>query len=351
MDISKLDYNLPKTLIAQKPLSIRDRSKLLVINRKNNTLVSKHFYNLTKILTSNDVLVLNKTKVFPARIYGKKETGGKIEILLCEKIDDQTWDVMVKPGIKIGAKILFGLFSGIKISEKREISRVKFSINNSKLISILGKIGYTPIPPYIDYVGSENSLRKKYQTIYAKQKGSIAAPTAGFHFTKRLIDKLIKNGIEIEYVTLHVGLGTFAPVKEKDISKHKIHSEYFELDKNTSDRLNIAKRKGKRIISVGTTTTRVLESCTNKKGILKEKKGKTNIYIYPPYKFYFVDGLITNFHLPKTTLLALVSAFVSFPNTKEKFQSFEKSLVGKGYKKAIKEKYRFYSFGDSSIIL
>ncbi|MBU0998033.1 tRNA preQ1(34) S-adenosylmethionine ribosyltransferase-isomerase QueA [Patescibacteria group bacterium] len=351
MDISKLDYHLPKNLIAQKPLSLRDHSKLLIINRKDKSIVSKHFFDLADLLTSDDVLVLNKTKVFPARIYGKKETEGKVEILLCKKINDNTWDVLVKPGIKTGTKLLFGLFSGIKISENREISRVKFSINSSKLIRDLRLIGHTPIPPYINYIGSEKSLRDKYQTIYAKEKGSIAAPTAGFHFTKELLNKLKNKGIEIEYITLHVGLGTFAPIKDKNISKHKIHSEYFELDKKTTDKLNLAKNQGKRIISVGTTTTRVLETCSNKKGILKECKGETNIYIYPPYKFKFIDGLITNFHLPKTTLLSLVSAFVNCPNTEEKFESFNSSLMGKAYKKAIKEKYRFYSFGDSSIIL
>ena len=351
MDISKLDYHLPKNLIAQKLLSLHDHSKLLVINRKDKSLTSKHFYDLPEILTSNDVLVLNITKVFPVRIYGKKETGGKVEILLCKKINNNTWDVLVKPGIKTGTKISFGLFSGIKKSEFCEISRVQFSVNNTKLFEYLGLIGHTPIPPYIHSKESEKSLRDEYQTVYAKTKGSIAAPTAGFHFTKRLLKKLQNSDIEIEYVTLHVGLGTFAPIKETELKKHKIHSEYYELDKKTANKLNLAKKKGKKIIAVGTTTTRVLETCTNKKGLLKEKKGKTNLFIYPPYKFKFVDGLITNFHLPRTTLLALVSAFVSYPNTEEKFESFNSSLIGKAYKKAIREKYRFYSFGDSSIIL
>ena len=351
MDISKFEYYLPKKLIAQKPLERRDHSKLLVIDRKTKTITSKHFYDLVELLNPNDVLVLNKTKVFPARIFGKKETGGKVEILLTKKVNDNTWNVMVKPGIKTGTKISFGLFSGIKISENHETSRVKFSINNTKLFNELGIIGHTPIPPYIRSGESEKVLRDKYQTVYAKSKGSIAAPTAGFHFTKKLLMKLKNKGVQIEYVTLHVGLGTFTPIKDSDISKHKIHSEYFELDKNTKEKLNNAKGKDKRIIAVGTTTTRVLETCSNNKGVLKEKKEETSIFIYPPYKFKFVDSLITNFHLPNTTLLTLVSALVSFPNTKEKFESLEKSLIGKAYKKAIKKNYRFYSFGDSSIIL
>lgn len=351
MDISKFSYNLPKNRIAQKPISPRDHSKLLVINRNNNEILHFHFYDLINILNKNCVLVLNKTKVFPARIFGKKETGGKVEIILANKVNKNTWDVMVKPGIKTGTKILFGLFSGIKISENSEMSRVQFSINNHKLFQYLDTIGNTPIPPYIHSIANENSLRKKYQTVYAKTQGSIAAPTAGFHFTKYLISKLKKKGIQIEYVTLHVGLGTFVPIKESNILKHKIHSEYFELDKNTTEKLNTAKKSGKRIVAVGTTTTRVLETCTNEKGILETKKGKTNIYIYPPYKYKFVDALITNFHLPKTTLLTLVSAFVSYPNTKQKFINFNSSLAGKAYNKAIKKNYRFYSFGDSSIIL
>lgn len=351
MDISKFDYYLPKNLIAQEPLIKRDNAKLLVIDRKSKLITSKHFYDLPEILTSNGVLVLNKTKVFPARIFGKKETGGKVEILLTKIINNNTWDVMLKPGIKTGTEIYFGLFSGIKISQNHETSRVQFNINNNKLYEYLDQIGHTPIPPYIHSNESENSLRNQYQTVYAKTEGSIAAPTAGFHFTKDLLNRLKKKGVQIEYVTLHVGLGTFAPIKVNDITKHIIHSEYFELNKKTAEKLNSAKKKGKRIIAVGTTTTRVLETCSNDKGILKERKGETDIFIYPPYKFKFIDGLITNFHLPKTTLLALVSTFVSYPNTKDWFTNFSSSLIGKAYKKAIVEKYRFYSFGDSSIIL
>lgn len=351
MDISKFSYNLPKDRVAQKPISPRDSSKLLVIKKNENKLMSKHFYDLIDLLDKNCVLVLNKTKVFPARMYGIKETGGKVELLLIKNIEGSIWETITKPSVNVNTKISFGLFSGIIVSKNHETSRITFNINNNKLFRLLDVIGLTPIPPYISKSDSEKELKKEYQTVYAKNIGSVAAPTAGFHFTKKLIDKLKHNGIEIEYLTLHVGLGTFSPIRERDILKHKMHSEYFELDKTTTKNLNKAKKKGKKIIAVGTTTTRVLETCSNSKGVLKDKKGETNIFIYPPYKFKFIDGLITNFHLPKTTLLALISAFVSYPNTKEKFTSFNTSLIGKAYKKAIKEDYRFYSFGDSSIIL
>ena len=217
----------------------------------------------------------------------------------------------------------------------------------------LQKSGHTPIPPYIKSSEKELNLRKEYQTVYADSLGSVAAPTAGFHFTKSLLHKLKVKGVQIEYVTLHVGLGTFAPVKTKNLEDHPMHSEYFEVEKDVAERLNTAKKIGKRIISVGTTSTRTLESISNKAGKLEIKKltGSTNIFIYPGYKFKFVDALITNFHLPESTLLALVSAFVSSPNTDKKFRSFKTSLIGKAYVEAIKEKYRFYSFGDSSLII
>jgi S-adenosylmethionine:tRNA ribosyltransferase-isomerase len=351
MDISKFLYYLPKERIAQKLVSPRDHSKLLYINRKNKTIKNYHFFNLIDILDKNDVLVLNKTKVFPARIYGKKETGGKVEFLLVEKIKNNIWEVLTKPGINIGSKVFFDNFEAKILKRNKNTSLVSFDVNEKILFKSLEKIGHTPIPPYINGYKNEQKLKKDYQTVYAKNIGSIAAPTAGFHFTEKLIKKLKEKGVQIEFVTLHVGLGTFLPIKGNDISKHKMHSEYYSLNKKTADKLNKAKENNKRIISVGTTTARVLETCSNKKGYLKEASGKTDIFIYPPYKFRFIDGLITNFHLPESTLLALVSAFVSFPNTKYKFTSFKSSLIGKAYTKAIKENYRFYSFGDSSIIL
>jgi len=350
MNISKFQYDLPKDLIAQKPINPRNHSKLLVVDRKTGNITSKHFYNLTDILSKNDVLVLNKTKVFPARLYGRKETGGKVEILLVKNVGKNTWECLTKPGLKNNSKIEFGLFSGIKISQTCETSRVKFSINNTNLILFIDKIGYTPIPPYIHLKQNEKYLREKYQTVYAKKIGSIAAPTAGFHFTKKMLKELKNKGVKIEYLTLHVGLGTFEPVRTTKLENHKMHSEFFEINEKTANRLNKYKKEQRRIIAVGTTTTRALESSFEKDKILPIKRN-TSLFIYPPYKLKFVDSIITNFHLPQTTLLALVSAFVSYPNTTEKFVDFNSSLIGKAYKKAIEERFRFYSFGDSSIIL
>lgn len=351
MDISKFDYHLPPSLIAQKPLAKRDSSRLLVINRKDKTINHQHFSNLVDLLTPNDVLVLNNTKVFPARIYGKKETGGKVEILLTKNLSPNSWEALTKPGIKENQIIIFPGFSGTVIKRKAEVVTLKFNLSEAKLMKKLTTLGHTPLPPYIHSTQSENILKKEYQTVYAKTLGSVAAPTAGFHFTKNLLKKLTQKGITIEYITLHVSLGTFAPIKERDLAKHLMHSEYFELAPAVAKRLNKTKNQGKRIIAVGTTSVRVLETCTNNNGLLKPQNGQTEIFIYPPYRFKFVDALITNFHLPKSTLIALVSSFVSYPNTKDKFRNFQSSLIGLGYKKAIKEKYRFYSFGDACLTL
>lgn len=355
MKTSLFDYKLPENLIANAPISPRDHSKLMVINRINKTLVHKHFYDLADIFTGNDVLVFNQTKVFPARLIGQKPTGGKIEILLTKQLSSNTWQAIFKGSLKSSSDILFPNAQAKILEVKDNEVKLHFDVND--FWEWLYAYGQTPLPPYIKNKSSENKIRIQYQTVYAKNQGSIAAPTAGFHFTNKLLDKLKNKGTQLEYVTLHVGLGTFLPVKTDEIEKHKMHSEYFSLEQNTATRLNNAKKQGKRIISVGTTTTRVLESCATTKGKLEAKTGKTNIFIYPPYKFRFVDSLITNFHLPHSTLLALVSALVSYPNLPDgrlvlpKFVSFKKSLMGKAYKEAIREKYRFYSFGDSSIIL
>lgn len=348
MKTSLFDYVLPQNLIANSPISPRDHSKLMIIDRKNETITHKHFYDLVDLLDRNDCLVLNNTKVFPARFFGKKETGGKVEILLNKSVDDFTWEALAKPGIKLSTKVLFSGFSAEVIKRDAEIHYLKFNLNKNDLLSKITEVGITPLPPYINPQEKENILRKEYQTVYAKTKGSVAAPTAGFHFTKNLIKKLKSKGVSFEYVTLHVGLGTFSPVKTKNLEDHIMHSEEFTVSKETVKRLRDAKEIGKRIISVGTTSTRVLETLANN-GF--KNAGSTDIFIYPPYKFKFVDALITNFHLPKSTLLALVSALVSYPNTEKKFKSFDSSLVGQAYKKAIEENYRFYSFGDSSIIL
>lgn len=353
MDITSFDYTLPKELIANSPATPRDSSKLLVIDRKDGTLSDHIFRDISDFLGKGDVLVLNKTKVFPARFFGRKDSGGKIEVLLIEEIKTGVWKALTKPGLKIGQTVCFENIEFKTIGHEEQTVLLKTKADKIDLLNILDKFGHTPLPPYIHNADPEKELRVKYQTVYAKTKGSVAAPTAGFHFTQELLQKLTDIGVQIEYVTLHVGLGTFAPVKSKKLEEHPMHYEYFEVEKDVANRLNVAKKSGKRIVSVGTTTTRVLETLANEKCELKNEnsKGSTNLFIYPPYKFKFVDALITNFHLPKSTLLCLVSAFVSIPNTKDKFVDFEKSLIGKAYIHAIKNKYRFYSFGDACFIV
>lgn len=353
MDISNFDYTLPKEQIANSPAVPRDSSKLLVIDRKDGTLSDRVFHDISDFLGKNDVLVLNKTKVFPARFFGTKNTKGKIEVLLIEEVKTGVWKALTKPGIKINQTINFEGCSFKAIGHEEQTVLLETKADKIDLLNILDKFGHTPLPPYIHNADSEKELRVKYQTVYAKIKGSVAAPTAGFHFTQELLQKLTDIGVQIEYVTLHVGLGTFAPIKSNQLEDHPMHYEYFEVEKDVLTRLNLAKKSGKRIVSVGTTTTRVLETLAinNCRLSINNLARSTNLFIYPPYKFQFVDGLITNFHLPKSTLLCLVSAFVSTPNTKDKFVDFEKSLIGKAYIHAIKNKYRFYSFGDACLIL
>jgi S-adenosylmethionine:tRNA ribosyltransferase-isomerase len=353
MDIKSFDYVLPKELIANSPANPRDSSRLLVIDRKTKELTHKHFYDIENYLGKNDVLVLNKTKVFPARFFGKKETGGMIEVLLIEEIKTGVWKALTKPGLKDGQTISFQGLSLQAVGHEEQTVLLETKTDKIELLNLLDKFGKTPLPPYIHSGDSEEELRVKYQTVYAKIKGSVAAPTAGFHFTEALLKKLEDKGVQIEYITLHVGLGTFAPVKTTRLEDHPMHYEYFEVEKDVAKRLNSAKKVGKKVISVGTTTTRVLETLANENRELRigNLKGSTNLFIYPPYKFQFIDGLITNFHLPESTLLTLISAFVSYPNTDDKFEDFDNSLVGKAYSEAIKNKYRFYSFGDACLIL
>jgi S-adenosylmethionine:tRNA ribosyltransferase-isomerase len=348
MRVSQLDYNLPKNLIAHCLIQPRDYSKLLVIDRARKKIAHHRFYELPNLLTKRDVLVFNQSKVFPARLIGQKDTGGKLEILLLKKRKDHIWSAMFKGKLKKRQTINFGgTFAKVK-NLKGNIAEIEFN-KKDNFWKFIEKEGKTPLPPYIEPKNKEKNLRKSYQTVYAKEKGSVAAPTAGFHFTKKLLLKLKKKGVGLEFITLHVGLGTFAPIKDRDIKKHQIHSETFVLPKDVVLRLNKAKGEGKRIIAVGTTTTRVLETCS-KDNKLIPKSGETKLFIYPPYKFKFVDSLITNFHLPKSTLLALVSAFVSYPNTNEGFRDFKSSLIGKAYKEAVRKNYRFYSFGDACFI-
>jgi S-adenosylmethionine:tRNA ribosyltransferase-isomerase len=350
LKLSDLNYKLPNELIANSPVQPRDHSRLMVLDRNTGKIRHKHFYELVDIVRPTDVLVFNNTKVMPVRVIGKKETGGKVEALFLKNLGNNLWEILGKGIPPTSHKIIFANFYAIVVDKAESTAKVKLYLNGKNFEDLLQMEGQTPIPPYIDTGAKENDLRTKYQTVYAKIAGSAAAPTAGFHFTKNLLAKLTKMGVQMEFVTLHVGLGTFLPIKENNFKKHKMHSEWFSLDAKTAARLNAAKSEGRRIIAVGTTSTRVLEACSvNHK--LKAKTGETDIFIYPPYKFKFVDSIITNFHLPHSTLLALVSAFVSSPNNKNIFRDFKSSLAGKTYEEAIENKYRFYSFGDAMIIL
>lgn len=357
LKLTDFDYHLPDENIAQMPAVPRDSSKLLVLNRDTGEVSHKHFFDLPDLLDESYVVVRNNTKVMPARIFGEKPTGGKVELLLLKRVGigdaGELWEVLSKPGVKLGQVISFG--DGLMKAEVKQLDHytrlVEFSLKGEALFEALEKIGHTPIPPYIDWaMDDEAHLREIYQTIYAKFSGSAAAPTAGLHFTKEVEQKLADKNIEIEEVTLHVGLGTFLPVKVEDVVTHEMHHESYVLRQEVAAKLNRAKKAGKKILAVGTTTTRLLEACTNEEGELIAGQAETNIYIFPPYKFKFVDAMVTNFHLPKSTLLMMISAFVSVPNTKAEFSSFAESYVGKAYDIAIKNNYRFYSFGDAMLI-
>ncbi len=331
MELSDFDYDLPKNLIAETPLINREDSRLMMINRVPKNITHHIFKDNINILNRNYVLVFNNTKVIPARI----RISDKHEIFLVKKINTKIYECMVYPGkkFKIGKQFeINNQLKGEVIDINNGLRIIKFECNNIK--NFINTYGEIPLPPYI-----KKKLKdpNRYQTVYNKHEGSVAAPTAGLHFTKNLLNTLKDKGIKTEFITLHVGLGTFQPVKTKNILEHKMHSESFELNQKTVANLNQYKKEGKKIIPVGTTTVRVLESCTQN-GLLIPKSGETDIFIYPGYKFKFIDGLITNFHLPKSTLLMLVSAFAT------------QKLIFKAYKEAINKKYRFYSFGDAMII-
>lgn len=350
MQIGLFDYHLESDRIAQEPAYPRDSAKLMFISRKTGKIEDGIASDLIKKLGTNDVLVFNQTKVMPVRLFGQKSTGGKIELLLTKHINENTWEAISTPGLKIGVKLEIGVLKAEVVDRSEEIVTLRFSDRGEYLRERIFEFGKTPIPPYIHSLKTERELRRIYQTVYAKREGSVAAPTAGLHFTKEMMIALREKGIQLEFLTLHIGLGTFRSVKTEKIEDHQMHSEKFSLDEETARRLNQAKIDGKNIISVGTTTARVLESCVDESGILSPREGETGIFIYPPYKFKFVDQLMTNFHLPKSTLLMLVSAFVSAPNSKEKFTSFKRSLIGKAYAHAIEKEYRFFSFGDAMLI-
>lgn len=331
-------YDLPEELIAQTPVEPRDSSRLLVYNRKDDTIYHKHFYDIIDFLNKGDVLVVNNTRVLPARLYGFKETGAKIEILLQKRIDLTTWEVIARPfkRLDVGTKVVFSEQLSCTILEKGTYGGCKVKFDYEGVFEHrLSEVGQMPLPPYIH---EKLKDKERYQTVYSKVEGSSAAPTAGLHFTPQLLEKIKEKGVQIVEVLLHVGLGTFRPVKEENILAHEMHSEYIELSQENADILNKAKEEGRRIIAVGTTSVRVIESCASEDGKLIPQKTNTQIFIYPSYKFKVVDALITNFHLPESTLIMLVSAFAGYDQTISV------------YKIAVKEKYRFFSFGDAMFI-
>ena len=339
MRTDDFDYYLPEELIAQTPLKERDHSRLLVLDKNTGEITHERFDNIINYLNKDDILVINNTKVIPARLIGsKEETNAVIEVLLLKDLGEDTWQCLCKPAkrVKIGTIINFSDLLKLECVYVGEdgIRHFKF-IYNGILMEILDKLGEMPLPPYIH---EKLEDKDRYQTVYAKNSGSAAAPTAGLHFTKELLEKIKEKGIKIEEITLHVGLGTFRPVQVDDVTKHKMHSEFYIMSKETADVLNKAKKDGRRIVAVGTTTTRTLETIMSLYNEFKECSGNTDIFIYPGFKFKAIDALITNFHLPKSTLVMLVSAFAS----KEKIMN--------AYNEAVSKKYRFFSFGDAMFI-
>ena len=341
MKTSDFFYNLPEKLIAQTPLEPRDSSRLMVLHKDSDEIEHKHFYDIIDYLEPGDALIVNDSRVIPARIYGQKDdTGAKIEFLLLRQIDGNRWETLVKPGrkAKIGSRFTFG--DGLLKAEVVEITDdgnriVNLTCQEGNIYTTLDQIGQMPLPPYIT---EKLEDQERYQTVYSNELGSAAAPTAGLHFTNELLEKITAKGVNIGYVTLHVGLGTFRPVKVDDVTKHKMHSEHYEIPKETAELIKATKAAGKRVIAVGTTSCRTLESVASA-GEIKACEGFTDIFIYPGYQFKILDGLITNFHLPESTLIMLVSAFYGYDKTM------------KAYDIAVKEQYRFFSFGDAMIII
>ena len=340
MKVKDFNFDLPEELIAQHPLEKRDESRLMVVNKTKKEIEHKQFKNIMEYLNPGDCLVLNDTRVLPARLLGMKEgSGGKMEFLLLKRIDKYHWETLVKPGkrAKIGSKFIFG--NGELNAEVVSISEggsriVRFEFEGI-FEEVLDKLGEMPLPPYIT---EKLEDKERYQTVFSREVGSAAAPTAGLHFTEELLKQIKDKGVKITFVTLHVGLGTFRPVKAEVVEEHEMHSEYYMLSRETADIINETKENGGKVIAVGTTSNRTLESIADENGRVIEKSGWTDIFIYPGYKFKIVDALITNFHLPESTLIMLVSAFAS------------QDLVMSAYETAVKEKYRFFSFGDAMFL-
>lgn len=341
MDVKDFYYDLPQELIAQDPLEDRSSSRLMVLDKITGEVEHRHFKDITEYLRPGDCLVINNTKVIPARLYGVKEgTETKIEILLLKRKENDIWETLVKPGkkCKIGTKIVFGegILTGEVVDIVEEGNRLIQFHYEGIFEEILDRLGQMPLPPYITHQLQD---KNRYQTVYAKYDGSAAAPTAGLHFTPELLQQVRDMGVEIAEVTLHVGLGTFRPVKETDVLKHHMHSEFYKIEQSEADKINKAKKEGHRVIAVGTTSTRTLESAADENGFLTEKSGWTEIFIYPGYQFKVIDALITNFHLPESTLVMLVSALAG------------REHVLAAYETAVEEKYRFFSFGDAMFIV
>ncbi|MGN0525396.1 tRNA preQ1(34) S-adenosylmethionine ribosyltransferase-isomerase QueA [Eubacterium sp.] len=342
MKTSDFYYDLPQELIAQTPIEPRDQSRLMVVDKNTGEVTHKIFKDLIDYLNPNDCLILNDTRVIPARIYGvKKETGAVVEFLLLKQSENNVWECLCKPGkrAKLGTEFVFG--EGLVECEVVDITddgnrKIQFKCDSKEIYTILDKIGKMPLPPYIT---EELKNGERYQTVYSRELGSAAAPTAGLHFTNELLERIEQKGIKIGYVTLHVGLGTFRPVKVDDVTKHKMHTEHYHISKQTADLINKTKANGGRVISVGTTSTRTLESVATKNGCICEDEDDTSIFIYPGYEFKCIDGLVTNFHLPESTLIMLISAFAGYDN------------VMNAYKIAVEERYRFFSFGDACLFI
>ena len=352
MLISEYDYNLPEELIAQMPADKRDNSRMMVLNRKDRTISHKHFYDIVDLIEPNTLLVMNNTKVLPARLIGHKDTGAKIEVFLLKqnsKMQDkhENWEVLIKPSKRVKPDTIIKISDELSVRAIKRLEEngewlVELNFNGNNVLDVLHRNGNIPLPPYIERKIPNEDLKKldfeRYQTVYAKDEGSVAAPTAGLHFTKEILKKLENKGVELAYVTLNVGLGTFRPVQCENVENHKMHSETFEISEKAAEQINRAKAEGKKIVAVGTTTVRTLETAYKKFGCIKACHDHSELFIYPPYEFKVIDNLITNFHLPKSTLLMLVSALAG------------KDFIFEAYKEAIENKYRFFSYGDCMYI-
>lgn len=351
MLLSEYDYNLPEELIAQMPADKRENSKMMVLNRKDRTISHKHFYDIVDLIEPNTLLVMNNTKVLPARLIGHKDTGARIEVFLLKSVENSEngcfWDVLIKPSKRVKPDTVIKISDDLSVKALKRLEEngewlVELIYEGENVLDVLHKNGQIPLPPYIERKIPNEDLKKldfeRYQTVYAKDEGSVAAPTAGLHFTKEILEKLQDKGVELAYVTLNVGLGTFRPVQCENVLEHKMHSETFEISEKASEQINRAKREGRKIVAVGTTTVRTLETAYQKFGCIKPCHDHSELFIYPPFEFKVIDNLITNFHLPKSTLLMLVSALAG------------KDFIFEAYKEAIENNYRFFSYGDCMYI-